>query len=390
MKNNIIRIILALIILAGLSTSLFAARLDIGKDKLVKVNNTIITLKELEDKYNEIAKLYPEGQKPSKKEILSLMINDTLILEVVRNDKSLILNEEQYNQTKNQALGMYIQARRQKDPNYQYNESEFKQYLEKEAGTTYEKFEKDLRERVLIQQYINKRAEPKLQALKNKQYTNSSDFPISIPNQEGGLDKYMSLKDFYDKNPREFIAPKEVELKHIVKFTKTQDQKGNIIDLPKEEKEKQKRIIDDVYKRIKNGESFDELCATYTDDPETRDFKDNNGKYNRGYLFPPVQMSGMATNFYKSRFGEKLFNELFELPKGKISPVMEGAIGYHIFYVINKRDQRLLGFEETKSQIIDFFKSAEYQIILNDASQEILDDLRKKASIVYYNDEYKE
>ena len=165
----------------------YSKRLDVGKDKVVKVNNHIITLKELEKKYNELLKLLPEGQKLTKKEVLQSMIEQELLLEEIRGAKSLVLNEEHFKQMLDQQKMLYSQLMTRENSKFKFNESKFKTYIEKELKITYEKYEQKIKEQVLARQYIEKKAQKKLQTLRTKKYSSKSDFPVILPDMRGGL-----------------------------------------------------------------------------------------------------------------------------------------------------------------------------------------------------------
>ena len=50
----------------------------------------------------------------------------------------------------------------------------------------------------------------------------------------------------------------------------------------------------------------------------------------------------------------------------------------------------ILKFEEVKKALVGTFKEAEYQMIFQEELEKIINNLKKKASIHYYNEEYKE
>lgn len=171
-------------------------------------------------------------------------------------------------------------------------------------------------------------------------------------------------------------------MKHI--FLKTVGYDGKI--LPDTEKQIVKKRIDDIYARIKKGESFDTLCELNSEDIESRDRKNpKTGKIDRGYLGILTVKDDVA----KQQFGETVFKALFNLEKGKYSEVMESKVGYHIFYSVDKKSQYIVPFEEAKVQITNYFRLLEQDKIVKEEFLGVIKELRSKASIEYYIDEYK-
>ncbi len=380
MKKYLIIVITSLIT----SSLIYSANLNVGKDKVVKINDTIITLQELETKYNEFSKVFAEGKAPSKKEILQKMINEKLILTEAKTAKNIILDENMVKQYMDYSKQLYREKMRSKDPNFTYSDEKFKQYLEKEEKITYEKFEAKLKETVLGEQYLMKRIEAQVNQLKDKKYTSPSDFPVKVYNTKGVLKSYNSIKEFYDDNLDQFLLKNPIFLKHIFKLTVVQSG-SKLVSLPIEEKERVKKQIDDIYARLIKGESFDTLCELNSDDPQSREYiNKKTGKYIRGYLGPIVN-SQESVNV----FGKELFDKILTLPVGKYSPVLEGKMGYHIFYVIEKKDHDILDFDDIKDELINVFKQSELELLRQADYDKLVKELRQKASITYYNEEYK-
>ena len=372
------------------TNSLFPAKLNVGKDKIVKVNNRIITLSELEKKYNEISEAFPDkSQVPSKKIILRQMIFHELLVTEAKSTKSIVLDETRLKNYLDYFKQNYANRMKKEDPNFVYSDDKFKKYLEKEEKITYEKFEESIKDNILKEQYIMKQIESKLAKLRDKTYSTKADFPVKIPNSKGELKSYNSLKEFYDDNKSEFFLDSPVYVKHIFMPTVIVDRNNQMRKLPAEEKENILKKMKDIYNRLIKGESFNSLCELYSDD-QSKDYKDPaTGKLDRGYIGPVVK-SGNLYEMQKQRFGDDLIKKILKLPAGKYSPVLEGLLGYHIFYVIKKMDHDIFRFEDMKENIVATFKDAEYQMILQEEEQKLMSELMKKASIVYYDDEYKE
>ena len=373
------------------SVSFLFAQQNVKPDLIVKVNKSIITQQDLDKRYSEITKLgSPDGKTYTKKEILELIINDELLKNEIREMKNLVLKEKELQDTIDQYKKMAYQLMLEKNPKAQFTDAAFKEYLEKDVNVTYETFVQKVKDQVLGKQYLLTRAEKKLAAIREKKYNSNSDFPVEIPNQRGGSDKYFSIKEFYERNEQQFYRPKFVELKHIfVATVKIEGEK--YVELPAELKALSKKKIDEAYSKLLKGENFNDVCfmTSEEEDVKTREYTNpKTGDKERGYL-GPVYMSGEYAEVGKERYGEKLFYQLFELELGKISPVLEGKLGYHIFFVMDKKPGQISPFDEVKDSIIDIFRMVQQNKAVTDEYALIIKELRSKAEIKYFKDEYK-
>lgn len=350
-----------------LVSSGFSQTLLVGKDKVAKVGNNIITYTELKKAQNELNKLSQIlGKTYSEKEILQVMIDEEIIKTAINDDPSLILNENAYNQEMESLKYQYSVMMQEKNPQFEFTESGFKEYIENEAKITYREFESRIRQKVLAQQLIMKRAQVRLQSLQAKQY----------PEQE--------LVNYRRENLHMFVSPQSVEVKHI--FFRTVGSSGQ---LPDSEKAIIKKKAEDVLNRIKKGENFDELCLLHTDDIQSRDVQNpKTGKIDRGYV-GTIPVSGQYADVAKQQFGSATFSALFTYKKGAFSPVLQSPYGYHIFYMVDSQPERIIPYEEVRDQIIYLFKMKEQNEIVQDEYKKLVDDLRKSATIIYYKDELK-
>ncbi|HNZ26657.1 MAG TPA: SurA N-terminal domain-containing protein [Spirochaetota bacterium] len=355
-----------------LSASLFtsAQTLIKGNDKVVKVNKTVITTNELEKTYSEVSKLAPVyGKNFTKKEVLQTMIDEELLRSEVKS-KSIVLDENQVKQEIDAVKYQYSQMMYAQNSNFVYNENEFKAYIEKEGNMTYAKFEDKIKEKVMVKQYIMKKIEKKLMTIDQKQYPDSE------------------LRKFRNDNLSQFVQPDSVEIKHIFLRTVLGDGKTT---LPDNEKQIVRKRIDDISKRLKNGESFDELCELNSEDIESRDrVNPKTKKIDRGYLgLMPV--SGEAADMVKEQFGfgQDVLDKIYALGKNKFSEVIESRVGYHIFYVVDKVPERIVPYEEAKDQIINYMKMRDKENLFMEEYKNLIKELREKAEIVYYKEELK-
>jgi parvulin-like peptidyl-prolyl isomerase len=367
------KLLLSMLLILTAGSLLFSAQVNVAGDKVVKINNRIITLKELEKKFDQRSKLIGADGKPitadgkplTKKSVLESMIDEELLTTELKN-KNLPIDENQVTQQINDTKQMYMQDMLRQNSNFKYTEEGFKSYLEKEVNITYDTFAQQIRTQILAQQFIKKRAEKKIQDAQQKQYPDST------------------IQNLYDQNITQFVVPKSVVLKHI--FFKTIAADGK--PMSDADKQSVKKKADDVLSRIKKGETFDNMCELYSDDESSKSATNpTTKKLDRGYL-GIMPISGQVADYYRKGFGDTLYNQFFQMDKG-ISGIMESKVGYHIFLVLDKKNEYIVPFAEAKPQIIRTLQMNDSQKAMADEYVALIKELRAKANIQYFMNEYK-
>lgn len=134
------------------------------------------------------------------------------------------------------------------------------------------------------------------------------------------------VKDFYDKNPDEFMG---VRASHILIKTEGLDDAA---------KKKARTTIDDVLKQAKAGSDFGELAKKHSSDGS-------------------AQQGGDLGYFNKGRMVPEFSNVAFKLKPGQISDVVETQFGYHIIKVTERKDvpmaeasEKIRGFLAAKNR----------------------------------------
>lgn len=121
------------------------------------------------------------------------------------------------------------------------------------------------------------------------------------------------VKNFYDKNPDEFMIGSEVRARHI------------LVETEKEAEE--------LIKRIKKGEDFSELAKKFSKDRGSVEAGGDLGFFGRGRMVP---------EFEKVVFG---------LKSGEVSGPVKTRFGYHIVKVIDRKEGRQGSYEEARESI---------------------------------------
>ena len=161
----------------------------------------------------------------------------------------------------------------------------------KKEGMTLEEFKeknrKNIRDQLYIQKLIEKRLKPK----------------ITVTPAE--------VKAFYEEKKDSIPdRPPTVQLAHILVRVK-----------PSKEKVKEAEdLVNKIYQRLLNGESFETLAMEYSDDPMTRDLGGDIGYLKIGDLPSPLR------------------DTIAKLEPGEISKPYYDEAGFHIFRVDEKED----------------------------------------------------
>jgi len=162
----------------------------------------------------------------------------------------------------------------------------------------------------------------------------------------------LEAKKYYDDNPSYFQQPAKVRASHIMIMV---DSKA---DQPKKDEARKK--IEQVMKRLKDGEDFAALAKEVSQDPST---KENGGDLNY---------------FSKGQIGSQSFEDAaFALKKGEISDIVETGSGYHIIKLTDKMDAKTISYEEAKNDIINSLKSNK----VNSNVNKYITELRNKSTI---------
>ncbi len=115
-----------------------------------------------------------------------------------------------------------------------------------------------------------------------------------------------------------------------------------------------KNLAYQIQKRIKDGESFDELAEKYSDDPQI-----DLGEYVEDQISPP-------------------YNEIVKkLPVRTPNDPFLSPIGYHIFYVEERTPAKILAFEEIRDNLYEYL----YQLKLSEKFDQLIVRLKKEVFV---------
>ena len=150
------------------------------------------------------------------------------------------------------------------------------------------------------------------------------------------------LKKFFEENKTEFV-----KLKAQMVFIKKDEDKKNW--------DKQREKINEAYKKIKEGVSFDEVVKKYSDE------KENNGVLDYFDIFK-----------FNALINEKIFN----MESGEISEPIETLDGFYIFKIIDKIDS----FESLKEEVKKRYVESEGDKRLMELKEKLKEENEDKIS----------
>jgi foldase protein PrsA len=147
----------------------------------------------------------------------------------------------------------------------------------------------------------------------------------------------------------------QAKAKHIL--ISTVDDMQN--PLSKEEQDQKKKLAEEIYNKIINGEDFDTLMHQYSEDPGLQSNPD-------GYTFGPGEM---VPEFEQGAFA---------LEKGQVSKPILSQFGYHI---IKLEDKVFLSFEDIKEEVAG--------ALITEREIELAEEWKKDYKITKNEDQYK-
>ncbi len=152
---------------------------------------------------------------------------------------------------------------------------------------------------------------------------------MRLLDKESVPDMTAAAKERYDADPQAWSEPEKVAVAHILIREKTRykDVRGD---------EEARKLANDLYRRLKNGESFAELAQRYSEDPTTAPRGGVLGVYTRGQLTKPFEDAAF-----------KLTEE------NDISKPVKSEFGYHIIKLYRHIPQKPHTFAEVKDKLVE-------------------------------------
>ncbi|MEO5359834.1 MAG: peptidylprolyl isomerase [Nitrospirota bacterium] len=126
-------------------------------------------------------------------------------------------------------------------------------------------------------------------------------------------------KDYFDKNPKEFIMPDQIKASHIL--LKTEDEAKKVLE------------------KVKKGGDFAAIAKEFSVDKVSGEKGGDLGFFAKGQLEPTFDAA------------------VFKLKKGETGPVVKTPFGYHVIKVFDVKPSAKMEFEPSKGMIIQYLTS---------------------------------
>ncbi len=130
------------------------------------------------------------------------------------------------------------------------------------------------------------------------------------------------VSNYYSAHVDEFTEPEQVAVYSILIRLKS-----------KRTPLESRQLADDIHEMLLGGSDFKEFATNYSEGPYRKEGGDL-GYVKRGTLLKEIE------------------NVIFFLKTGEISDVIETPIGYHIFKVYDRIDEKVLPFEEARQKVL--------------------------------------
>ena len=190
------------------------------------------------------------------------------------------------------------------------------------------------------------------------------------------------VKDFYDKNKEKyFVKPEEVKASHILISASEPAIRSKITEEDKDKKlseeeinKKVKAEMDEAKNRAEkvledvkaNPEKFAEIAKKESQDPSS------------------AQKGGDLGFFSKDKMVPAFAKAAFDTKPGEISGLVKTEYGYHIIKVVDRKKAGEVPFDEVKDKIKNYLSDQKKM----DALKKLLIGLRNNAKIEYLDEEY--
>jgi parvulin-like peptidyl-prolyl isomerase len=267
------------------------------------VDGDVITLSELDAAMPLYGKADIPGEenpmdkeirlREARKETLDMLVEDRLLQKVAR----------QYNiKVEDQEVNATIEKMRQ-DANV--DDARFKKELAA-RGFTLEGYQHFLKLQIIRARVIDVLIKPKISLTEDK------------------------LRAYY-KNHADNYVPPEVRVSQI------------LIQVPAEATPKDwetaKAKMEKVVQGLKNGATFEEMAALYSEDKATAHARGDMGFFTKGEMIPSLEAV------------------VFAMGVGDVTQVMESQVGLHLFKVTDKKPGPLPAFEDIKNEVMqDYYR----------------------------------
>ncbi len=158
------------------------------------------------------------------------------------------------------------------------------------------------------------------------------------------------VEKFYKSHPEFFKQTEQVKASHILIKSDAKDDQAK--------KDAAKKKIEDILKKVNNGEDFAELAKKYSEGPSSKQGGDL-GYFGRGQMVKPFE------------------DAAFALKPGQVSDIVQTRFGYHLIKVTDKKAAGTVPFKDVKEKIRGYLKQQK----INTALEAYIKKLKDGAKI---------
>lgn len=158
------------------------------------------------------------------------------------------------------------------------------------------------------------------------------------------------LREFYEANKSQYQVPEERRASHILVQVPEGADEATI--------KAARAKIDDLYKKIKAGESFEQLAKDNSDDPGSAELGGDLGYFGRGIMEPDFEKAA------------------FSLKEGEVSEPVLTSFGYHIIKLTAIRAAKSKPFADIRKDVLKQYQT--------DAAERKYFDLAEKLTNLAY------
>jgi peptidyl-prolyl cis-trans isomerase C len=166
--------------------------------------------------------------------------------------------------------------------------------------------------------------------------------------------KDKEISAFYKNNPKRFVVPEAMHVRHILIATAPEDTDKIIAE--------KKAKAENLHKQLLNGSDFAELAKNNSDCPSKNSGGDL-GIIKRGDMVKPFE------------------DAVFALKKNQIGPVVRTEFGFHVIQVLDVRQPNTVALDEKTKVVISTFLQQQKQ---QEVFKKVIQNLKEKAKIVVY------
>ncbi len=158
------------------------------------------------------------------------------------------------------------------------------------------------------------------------------------------------MRSFYDGHPEQMKEPEQIEASHILLKAAGSD--------PADKVAAARRRVEEALKRLKAGESFEEMARQYSEDLSAGS-GGGLGRIRRGDTAPAFEAA------------------LFKLKTDETSGVVQSEFGFHIIKATARHEARAIPFEEARGRIGEYLKHQKAEEVV----RTMVDGLRASARV---------